>query len=166
MKRNPVLTILVVGWRGGVGSVIVSESSMAESRSPSLLVVEDETDMCILMHDLLDGEGLEVVCATSDAAAYRALPGRKFSALLVDINLGRGTTGFDVARHARRLDSKVAVIYVTGGPPEAVALHGVRGAALVTKPFDRDDLVGALEEVGVLGQRTRDGDESTGAPVL
>ena len=131
---------------------------------PTVLVVEDETEVCVLIHDQLDGEGYRVVCANNDAAAYRELAAGSFDALIVDINLGRGTTGYDVARQARRLDPKVAVVYVTGGPPESVALHGVRGAALVEKPFDREDLLNALEETGAAAERSNSDDDAAGSP--
>ena len=114
-----------------------------------VLVVEDEAEVCDLIQQQLGDEGYEVVCAGNDDAAYRTLQreARSFAALIVDINLGRGTTGFDVARHARRLDPAVPVVYVTGGDPSIVDAHAVDGAALVLKPFDREDLLGALEKV-------------------
>jgi DNA-binding response OmpR family regulator len=114
-----------------------------------VLVVEDEAEVCELIQQQLGHEGYEVVCAISDDAAYDTLQreARSFSALIVDINLGKGTTGFDVARRARRLNPVVPVIYVTGGDPLSVEQHGVEGAALVLKPFDRQDLLTALETV-------------------
>ena len=143
----------------------MNEASRPPENGVSVLIVEDETDMCVLMHDQLEGEGYAPVCATSDAGAYRALTSQSFAALVVDINLVRGTTGFDVARHARRLNPKIAVIYVTGGAPESVALHGVGGAALVLKPFNCEDLLDALDEVGV-GRRDNARDESPEGPNL
>ena len=114
-----------------------------------MLVVEDETEVCDLIQEQLGQEGYEVVCADSDDVAYKTLQkeARSFKALIIDINLGVGTTGFDVARHARRLNPSVPVVYVTGGDPESVHTHGVAGAALVLKPFDREDLLVALETV-------------------
>ena len=117
--------------------------------SARVLVVEDEPDVCDLINQQLADVGYEVVCACNDDVAYRTLQSepRSFKALIVDINLGKGTTGFDVARHARRLNPTVPVVYVTGGDPSSVETHGVDGAALVLKPFDRDDLITALETV-------------------
>ena len=119
-------------------------------RSPArVLVVEDEPEVCDLIQEQLGDEGYEVVCATNDEAAYRTLQRepRSFAALIVDINLGEGTTGFDVARHARRLNPAMPVIYVTGGDPSMMDLHAVDGAMLVLKPFEREELITALETV-------------------
>ena len=114
-----------------------------------VLVVEDEPEVCELIHQQLADVGYEVVCASNDDVAYRTLQqeARSFKALIVDINLGKGTTGFDVARQARRLNPSVPVVFVTGGDPSTVETHGVDGAALVLKPFDREDLLVALQTV-------------------
>jgi DNA-binding response OmpR family regulator len=141
----------------------MTERNETAQTGPVVLVVEDEAAVCAVIHDHLDDEGYRVVCAGNDAGAYRELATGSFTALIVDINLGRGTTGFDVARHARRLDPKIAVVYVTGGPPESVALHGVRGAVLVQKPFDREDLLNALEETGA-PTAPRGSDDDAGSP--
>ena len=114
-----------------------------------VLVVEDEPEVCDLIQQQLADQGYEVVCACNDDAAYSTLQkeARSFRALIVDINLGKGTTGFDVARRARRLNPTVPVVYVTGGDPSSVEIHAVEGAALVLKPFDREELLTALETV-------------------
>ena len=130
----------------------------------TVLVVEDEPNVCALISDMLEDEGYQVVCTGNDVAAYRALAGTDFDALVVDINLGRGTTGFDVARRARTLDPEIAVVYVTGGPPTSVAVHGVKGAVLVPKPFTREDLIGALEDAGAAADRS-DGENGSAAPL-
>ena len=127
----------------------MSEGNRVVRATNTVLVVEDEPAVCTVMQDQLIDVGYEATCVNNDAAAYRELAARRFAAILVDINLGRGTTGFDVARYARRIDPKVAVVYVTGSSAESVAVHGVRGAIMVSKPFDRTDLLNALEESGV-----------------
>ena len=124
----------------------MTETTGAPAR---VLVVEDEAEVCDLIQEQLGEEGYEVICASNDDVAYRTLQreARSFAAVIVDINLGKGTTGFDVARQARRLNPTLPVVYVTGGDPVSVETHGVDGAALVLKPFDREDLLGALETV-------------------
>ena len=113
-----------------------------------VLIVEDEAPVCVLVSDLLRDEGYEPQCALSDKEAYAILQQdwRGLAALVVDINLGLGTTGFDVARRARRYRSDLPVVYITGASGRSVEQHGVAGGVLVTKPFDRDLLVGALRE--------------------
>lgn len=115
---------------------------------PRILVVEDEPAVCELLTQLLGGEGYETVCALGDRTAYERLDTEDASiaALVVDINLGSGTTGYDVARYARRRRPKLPVIYITGASAKSLEKHGVSGGVLVTKPFDGELLLTTLTE--------------------
>ncbi len=103
--------------------------------------------MCGTLADLLEAEGFAVVCALDDRAAYAALrrEASAFSVLFVDINLGLGTTGFDVARYARTLAPKVPVVFISGMEDErSVSRFGVAGAIFLKKPFGAAELSEAL----------------------
>ena len=112
-----------------------------------ILVVEDDSEICALLSDLLTEMGHEVTCAASDKEAYGAFQRETIEALVVDINLGRGTTGFDVARLARSFNPDLPVAYVTGGSPQSVARFGVEGGVLVSKPFDRELFIETMERM-------------------
>jgi DNA-binding response OmpR family regulator len=111
-----------------------------------VLVVEDETAIGELICEIVEGAGLPAERAASDRAAYAALESaRPYSALVLDVNLGAGTTGFDVARFARRRRRRLPVLFVTGqAGADEVAAYGVPDARLVTKPFTSDELMAAL----------------------
>src|SRR5436190_23216506 len=80
-----------------------------------VLVVEDDHSICELIDELLETIGLDTICVASDRAAYEMLSAApQLTALLVDVNLGAGTTGFDVARFARQSIPDLPVIYVSG----------------------------------------------------
>lgn len=120
-------------------------SHAAEKPSPArrVLVVEDEPEVCELIADFLEAGDLEPVCVQSDAGASEAL-GRtaSFACLIVDINLGRGATGFDVARLGRRLDPRLPVIFVSGQTSAAsLERFGVTGALFLPKPFTAAELM-------------------------
>jgi DNA-binding response OmpR family regulator len=85
----------------------------------------------------------------SDRQAYEALRREDaFDCMVVDVNLGEGTTGYDVARFARRIDPALPVLYVSGQTsPASLKAHGVRGSLFVSKPFTPREL---LERVHVL----------------
>jgi CheY-like chemotaxis protein len=112
-----------------------------------ILVVEDDSEICALLSDLLTEMGHEVTCAASDKEAYGAFQRETIEALVVDINLGRGTTGFDVARLARSFNPDLPVAYVTGGSPQSVARFGVEGGVLVSKPFDRELFIETMQRM-------------------
>jgi DNA-binding response OmpR family regulator len=122
----------------------------AAARQPEaamrVLVVEDEHQVCDLISDLLDDAGFEAHCVQSDRAAYSVLSAtRAYAALVVDINLGSGTTGYDVARFARQVRPDIAVLYVTGQASEqSFRAFGVPNSGYVAKPFEPKDLVASL----------------------
>ena len=114
-----------------------------------MLVVEDDHHICELLTDALEAEGIEPRCVSSDREAYEALKsGERFGCMVVDINLGSGTTGFDVARYARQIDPQLAIIYVSGEINEgSFKAFGVPGSLFLPKPFLPSDL---LERVRML----------------
>ena len=117
-----------------------------------VLAVDDDPHICQLMTEMLSGETVEVECVRTDREAIRRLDDDGYSALIVDINLGAGVTGFDLARHARRVDPGVAVIYISGqASKRSYDAFAVRGAMFVEKPFTETELRKALEKA--LGKR-------------
>lgn len=108
----------------------------------SVLLVEDEPDVRDLIADALEEGGLSVCCAGDDRSAYAILAAeaRSFSVLVADINLGEGTTGFDVARRARALNPDLQVVYISGQATQ-LDRFGVEGGELVLKPFTPREMV-------------------------
>jgi DNA-binding response OmpR family regulator len=109
---------------------------------PVILVVEDDPDVLNLIETALLEQGAEVRTAGDDKAAYRILDreAAQIAVVATDIVLGAGTTGFDVARRAKRLNPRMEVIYITGHCLKMDSL-GVEGGVIFPKPFNLDDLV-------------------------
>jgi CheY-like chemotaxis protein len=120
----------------------MAATSVKPAARPRVLVVEDDHAICVLISGVLDDIGLDTVCVRSDRAAYDQLPTLPpFSAILVDVNLGAGTTGFDVARFARQVIPQLPVIYVTGEASlDSFRAFGVPDSDFVAKPFTAEGL--------------------------
>jgi CheY-like chemotaxis protein len=122
---------------------------LTESSSPSgrVLIVEDDPLICETVGFMLEEAPLSAVCVHTDTEAYAQISTRTpFRAIVLDINLGKGTTGFDVARFARRVFPNIAVIYMSGSSNEdSFRAFGVPGSAFLLKPFNAADLIAALE---------------------
>jgi DNA-binding response OmpR family regulator len=111
-----------------------------------VLVVDDDRGLLALICEDLRQQGLSCAGARTDREAYRLLDTEPaFDAVVVDVNLGLGTTGFDVARRARQVTPKIRVVYISG---EANARHwmafGVPSSDYVSKPFPLERLAGLL----------------------
>ena len=106
------------------------------------LVADDHEDVCELISEGLRERGVAVECVHDDTSAYRriaALP--TLDAIILDVHLGRGTTGYDVARFARQVIPDVTVVYVSGEVDStSFKAFGVPSSEFVEKPFTPDDI--------------------------
>lgn len=114
-----------------------------------LLLIDDEASVCEVIGDIIAAFApgkVDLTCVNSDTAAYRAFAeGPPYDLIFVDINLGRGTTGYDVARRARSIYPDVEVIYISGQiDQQSVATFGVEGSTFLAKPFTSQQLLAAI----------------------
>ena len=112
---------------------------------PQVLIVDDEPHIVELIVEALNERGVKVASALTDQDAFALLErnAQDLSMLVTDINLGKGVTGFDVARKARELNPALAIVYITG-QPQKLERFGVDGALLVEKPFPADEFAEKL----------------------
>lgn len=124
-----------------------------------VLVVDDDPGLLEMVLEDLRKYGFDVVGARSDRAAYKALESAPaFDVLVVDIDLGLGTTGFDVARAARRRNPKARIIYMSGeANAQSWVAFGVPGSDYISKPF-------RLEKLNVLLRHDLDHGEKADQP--
>lgn len=103
------------------------------------LVVEDEPTVRVLVSDLLETWGHEVVGASSGGEAIERLREGQFDLVVLDLMLG-AASGFDVLDEMRRLGVRedTRVVVLTARSTEWDYLLGwMRGAdSYLTKPFD------------------------------
>ncbi|HEV2532060.1 response regulator [Phenylobacterium sp.] len=127
----------------------MSEAALNPGSEARVLVVEDESAICELLSDMLETEGFKAHCVQTDRGAYDALQhDRSYACMIVDVNLGSGTTGYDVARFARQIDPALPVIFVSGQTsPASFKANSVAGSLFLAKPFTAAEL---LERVRML----------------
>jgi CheY-like chemotaxis protein len=81
---------------------------------------------------------------TGDRAIAQLDGTKPFVGLVTDIRMPGQTTGWDVARHARRLNPDVAVVYTSGDSAPEYKAEGVPDSTFVQKPFAPDQVTAAL----------------------
>ena len=125
---------------------------------PSILVVEDEVLILQMIESALEDGGFKVKSAASAERAIQKLDAREspFCALVTDINLGRGISGWELAKRAREINPAIAVIYVTGHGADEWATHGLPKSVVIEKPFAIAQLVTAVASL-VNGSNQRQG---------
>lgn len=114
-----------------------------------VLLVEDESSIQELVENALQEGGFTVVTANSGAEAMAILEaaGAEFHALVSDVYLGGGPTGWDVAKRARELNQHLPVVYMTGGNGHEWASQGVPNSILIGKPFAPAQIVTAVSQL-------------------
>ena len=114
-----------------------------------VLIVEDEAAIQHVLEDALTQGGFAVTFASSGEQAITMLDkdGASYSALITDINLSGGLTGWDVAKHAREINDKLPVLYMTGASAHDWGSKGVPNSQLMPKPFATAQVVTAVAQL-------------------
>jgi DNA-binding response OmpR family regulator len=114
-----------------------------------IFVVEDEPLIRELLTQDLEEAGFSVALIASGDEAIKRLGDKtsNYRALITDINLGDDVTGWDVARHARRINPDLPVIYMTGNSANEWAVNGVPNSIMIGKPFVGAQVVSAIAQL-------------------
>lgn len=86
------------------------------SINQKLLVVEDNQFMRALISDLLVSIGFEVEAVESASAAVKAAARFDPDAAILDVELGAGPNGFDLARILRESSPEIGLVFLTNIP--------------------------------------------------
>lgn len=114
------------------------------SEAPLLLLVEDDPLVSLAVEEFLSAAGFRTLAASSGQEAIDLLEGdTSFSAVVTDVRLGTGPSGWDVAHRAREL-VPMPVIYMTGDSANLWPAHGVPGSVVLQKPFVEAQLITAI----------------------
>jgi DNA-binding response OmpR family regulator len=130
------------------------ETAARPAPRPTVLVVEDEALVAMLVEDVLAEAGYGSVLSPDGDAASGAGDARAdaatAAAAVVDLRLAGGLDGREVVRDLRARRPALPVVVITGFHPEAAQadLRGLGGPTLrLCKPFDCDDLAGGVSAV-------------------
>jgi CheY-like chemotaxis protein len=121
---------------------------MAEEQNPrTILVVEDDPSVLLLVERLLRATPYRVMTAGSASAALRVIetPGCEVDLLLTDLMLG-DLHGGELARRVREARPEVRVVYVSGLTRDAALGEGMPPAdGFLAKPYRAEDLRRVLD---------------------
>jgi CheY-like chemotaxis protein len=114
-----------------------------------ILVVEDEFLVSSVIDQGLTEAGFQVVMVASvdEAIATLNQSATSFAALVTDIYLNGFQTGWDVAKHARKLNPLLPVLYMTASSGNEFFSQSLPDSALLTKPFEMFKLTTAIRHL-------------------
>ncbi|MCJ2090675.1 response regulator [Methylobacterium sp. E-005] len=118
-----------------------------DQSATTILVVEDEPNVCELAAETLLDAGYRVLTAADAWQAEAILANESVDMLFTDIDLARNTDGLALARRARDLCPDLPVIYTSGGRDGLSARDAVPGAVFVPKPYRPSQIVALTRDV-------------------
>jgi DNA-binding NtrC family response regulator len=135
----------------------------SDSRTPSILIADDQPDVLEALRFLVKGEGYQAESVNSPSAAVDAVESRDFDVVLMDLNYTRDTTsgqeGLDLLNRIQSLDSTLPVIVMTAWGSVELAVEAMRRGArdFIQKPWDNARLSAILKTQIELGRALRKG---------
>jgi DNA-binding response OmpR family regulator len=114
-----------------------------------ILLVDDDDPLREMLSRSFEREGHRVTAVADGESALEAAAERPYDIVLLDVALGAGPTGHDVARLLRSRRDVVPIIMLTALDSEADAVQGLESGAddYVTKPFGLAELRSRIRAV-------------------
>ncbi|MBR0854772.1 response regulator [Bradyrhizobium liaoningense] len=114
-----------------------------------VLVVEDEALICSFIEDALSDGGFQTCSVSSGEAAMSTFRdgSEGCRALLTDVNLGDGISGWELARRIREITPGFPVVYMTSASAADWQSQGVDGSVLIEKPFAPAQLAAVVSQL-------------------
>jgi CheY-like chemotaxis protein len=119
-----------------------TQATQAMKTARTVLVVDDNADLCTLIEDFLQSNGFEVVCARDGTEALDILDRRAVDLAVIDLLLPGPLSGDEVT--ARAVQRQVKVLTMSGALASDTSGRDLRHPHLA-KPFRLPALLSAIE---------------------
>ena len=125
----------------------------------SILIIDDETDICESIKMILEYEGYSVEYSTKSVEGVETAMNEDYSALLLDIQMPE-MNGFEVLKKVKETNPALSVIMISAHGSVENAIKATRLGAFdfIEKPIDRDKLVisirNAVEQSNLIQENT------------
>jgi len=112
----------------------------------SILIVDDEPDICQMLQLILKKEDFEVAYATTKVKGLEKIASRAYTIFFFDLNLPDGS-GFDLVREVQQknIDAKIIVMSAYDSELEKTKLKSFGISRFIRKPFSRMDIMNAIK---------------------
>lgn len=117
------------------------ETERSSSSDSSILIVDDDPDICLALGDQLKFQGYTVRSVMTGREALHEAEQGSYEAVILDLGLP-DLSGFAVLRGLEELDPLLPVIVLTASLQESHTVETLRRGAFayITKPYNRDEL--------------------------
>lgn len=114
----------------------------------SILVVDDDQDVCEYLQDFLTSEGFLVTVVNDPTQAMECMRQTEFHVVVLDIMMPK-LSGIDLLEQIRHNDDDIAVIILTGYPSLETATSSIEHdvSAYIRKPFTISEFRDAIHRI-------------------
>jgi DNA-binding NtrC family response regulator/class 3 adenylate cyclase len=118
-----------------------------KTTDPPVCVVDDDAGVREALESLLRIEGFEVELFASAQRFMNRAAGPPLSCVILDVELP-GLSGLDLQRELAEAGIAVPIIFLTGHGSIPMSVKAMKAGAVefLTKPFDADDLLNAIQQ--------------------
>ncbi|HVU23719.1 MAG TPA: sigma-54 dependent transcriptional regulator [Opitutus sp.] len=122
-----------------------------DTPAPRILIADDQPDVLEALRLLLKSEGYQIETVKSPSAVLKAVEGRDFALVLMDLNYTRDTTsgqeGLELLNKLQAIDSSLPLVVMTAWASVDLAVEAMRRGArdFITKPWDNPRLLAIVK---------------------
>lgn len=124
-------------------------ASVKPTHKGSVLLVDDDPDICSTLQIILDYDGYSCVGVGTSNRAMELLHSQDFDLVITDMYLqGSNCNGMELIEMIMKFDDSIPVILITGFPSVNRAVEAMKRGAVdfMVKPFDRDLLLHQVDK--------------------
>lgn len=116
-------------------------------KPPSILVVDDEPDICANLQDILSEFGYQVDTATSGPIALELVDRGNYDVALLDLKMP-GMSGLEVYRELKRRSSGTVAVIISAYASTSAAQEALEAGAwrILSKPVDVSQVMQCIDE--------------------
>lgn len=121
-----------------------------ESKSTTVLVIDDEFEIRTVLERVISREGYRVLLAKDFDSAFEIIRSQKIDVVISDIVMN-GKNGIEVTKAVRKINENIPVILMTGNPDLATAEEAVRNRVFdyISKPIRRTSILEVLKKAKI-----------------
>ena len=112
------------------------------TKTPHILIVEDDLNLGFLLVELLEDAGFLVKLCKDGKMGLQALQRSRYDLCILDVMMPK-MDGFEVARQLKKMSCEVPFLFLTARSMKKDVMEGYAHGAedYITKPFDQDELL-------------------------
>lgn len=125
--------------------------------SQKALIIDDDGFMLSCLVAIFEHDRWSVASTTDHKKAIEIAQGFQPDVILLDVNLGDGVSGYDVADALKESGSLAPVVFITSDMSDEFRENAFKHGAIdfYTKPFDPDELLEHTRPIARLGRLNR-----------